>query len=200
MKNIPYSLVVAVAATLLWPAAARAHCDTMDGPVVTTARKALETGKLGPVLAWLKPEHEAEVKEAFKKTLAARKLGKEAKEIADTYFFETVVRLHRAGEGAPYTGLLPAGSERNEALAAADRSIDSGKIDPVVKLLDDSVKKGLADRYQRLRALKPPADDVAKGREWVEAYVAYVHYVVGVFGAATGAGGEAGEGGHAEHE
>jgi hypothetical protein len=43
----------------------------------------------------------------FTKTLAVRKQSKEAKELADMYFFETLVRIHCAGEGAPYTGLKP---------------------------------------------------------------------------------------------
>jgi len=48
---------------LLAPPAARAHCDTLDGPVVLAARKALETGKVNPVLAWV-PAAEAHARPA----------------------------------------------------------------------------------------------------------------------------------------
>ena len=48
------------------------HCDTMDGPVVKTAQAALSKGDVTPVLKWVKPEQEADVREAFKKTLAVR--------------------------------------------------------------------------------------------------------------------------------
>ncbi|MGH8640573.1 MAG: DUF6448 family protein, partial [Burkholderiales bacterium] len=85
------------------------HCDTLDGPVVTLARKALETGNVNHVLPWVRPEDEPEIRRAFDHALAVRKLGCEARDLADRHFFETLVRVHRAAEGAPYTGLKPAG-------------------------------------------------------------------------------------------
>ena len=81
-----------------------AHCDTMDGPVVAAARVALEKGDIAPVLKWVKPEREKEIRAAFARTLSVRAGGPEAKELADMYFFETLVRVHRAGEGAPLHG------------------------------------------------------------------------------------------------
>jgi len=86
------------------------HCDTMDGPVVKAAKIALDKGNVNLILPWVPKRAEAELKKAFEKTLRARKLGKEAAELADYWFLETAVRLHREGEGAPYTGLKPADS------------------------------------------------------------------------------------------
>lgn len=85
------------------------HCDTMDGPVVKAAKRALETGNVNLILPWVPKKSEAELKKAFNKTLRVSKLGKGATELADYWFFETAVRVHREGEGAPYTGLKPAG-------------------------------------------------------------------------------------------
>jgi hypothetical protein len=87
-----------------------AHCDTMDGPVVLAAKTALDHKDVTPVLKWIKKNDEAEIKAAFAKTLAVRTKGPEARELADQFFFETFVRIHRAGEGAPFTGLKPAGT------------------------------------------------------------------------------------------
>lgn len=192
--------LLSLSLVVLAPGIASAHCDTMDGPVVKTAQKALENGKVEPVLAWIQPKDDAEVRAAFAKALSVRKLGPEAKDLADRYFFETLVRVHRAGEGAPYTGLKPAGGVQDPALAAADRAIESGKIEPVTKLLTEGMKAGLTERFAKLRALKVPGDDVAKGREWVEAYVAYVHYVVGVHQAISGSGAERGAAADAHNE
>ena len=85
------------------------HCDTMDGPVVAAARRALEKEDVNLILPYVKENASADVKLAFEKALRARKVDPTAREVADFYFFETAVRLHRAGEGAPYTGLKPAG-------------------------------------------------------------------------------------------
>jgi hypothetical protein len=44
---------------------------------------------------------EPEIKAACTKAVAVRAKGPEAKELADQYFLETLVLLHRAGEGGP---------------------------------------------------------------------------------------------------
>jgi Family of unknown function (DUF6448) len=193
-------IVLIASVILAAPLSARAHCDTLDGPVVKTARIALETGKVAPVLAWVRAEDEAEIRAAFQKAVAARKLGPEAKVVADTWLFETVVRVHRAGEGAPFTGLEPAGLDLGPAVPAADKALQTGDLAPVEKLLFNELREGLRHRFQLVRAQKAPADDVAAGRAWVAAYVPFVHYVEGVFQSVKGAGAEHGEGGeHAGH-
>jgi hypothetical protein len=97
--------IAVISLGVIFPTISRAHCDTLDGPVVTEAKVALEKGDVTPVLKWVKAKNEDEINTVFKKTLAARSSGKEAKEIVDLYFFETLVRVHRAGEGAAFTGL-----------------------------------------------------------------------------------------------
>jgi hypothetical protein len=196
---------IALLASLLLaglPAAARAHCDTLDGPVVQSARAALETGKLNPVLAWVRPGDEAEVQGAFARALAVRKLGPQARELADTSFLETVVRVHRAGEGAPYTGLEPAGQDLGPAVPAADRAIGTRSAEEVERILVEAVRHGLHRHFARVASRARPGEDVAQGREWVEAYVRYVHWVEGVYQAAAGGGahGEAAAGPHGHGE
>jgi hypothetical protein len=192
-------IALIAAAVLAAPLSTRAHCDTLDGPVVKAATTALDTGKLAPVLAWVRAQDEAEIRAAFQKAIAARKLGPEAKVVADTWFFETVVRVHRAGEGAPFTGLKPAGLDVGPAVPAADKALRTGDLAPVEKLIVDELREGLHHRFDPVRAQKPPADDVAAGRAWVAAYVPFVHYVEGAFQSVKG-GAEHGEGGeHAGH-
>jgi hypothetical protein len=196
----PIPLLAAALATLATPLAAGAHCDTLDGPVVTTALGALESGKLAPVLAWVQPGDEAEIKEAFARVRAARKTGKEAREVADRWFLETLVRVHRAGEGAPYTGLKPAGGPVDPAVAATDRAIAARDPAGIEALLARGVHEGLEARWARLAAEKPPADDVAAGRRWVAAYVTLTHWAEGVHGAsAAAAHGERAPEDHAAH-
>jgi hypothetical protein len=183
-KSIHLILVVIVAgitlALLCTPVFA--HCDTMDGPVVKAAQKALETSNVNFVLIWVQQKDEPEIKKAFEKTLAVRKLSTEAKELADMYFFETVVRIHRAGEGAPYTGLKPAGAEVNPAVAAADKAIDNNSLEKLEELLTDTMKKELHEKFEELLERKNyNTDDINSGRKFVEAYVSFVHYAEGVY-------------------
>ena len=173
--------IVAVAAIALLSFGADfawAHCDGLDGPVVGAARKALETGNVNYALIWVGPKDEAELRSAFRQTLAVRKLGPEARELADRQLFETLVRLHRTGEGAPYTGLAPAGRDLGPAIPAADRSIASGNADAVEAMLVAELKRDLRESFERVQAHRRyDPNDVAAGREYVASYVEYIHFV-----------------------
>ena len=136
-------LTVSIVALFAWTAPASAHCDTLDGPVVSAARKALDTGDINLVLAWTQKSDDKEIRNAFDKARAVRKAGGQAKELADTYFFETLVRVHRAGEGASYTGLKPAG-EIEPPIAAADLAITTGKLEPVADMITKRTTLGTA--------------------------------------------------------
>jgi hypothetical protein len=177
------------------------HCDTLDGPVIELARKALETGNVNVVLPWVRAEDEPEIRHAFEHARAVRKLGPEARSLADAHFFETLVRIHRAAEGAPYTGLKPAGLDLGPAVPAADKALEDGAIEPVIKLLTDAVRDGVRRHFHAAyHHRKFDVNDVRAGREYVEAYVPYVHYVEGLWDAATGTvGHHASHGHHAVH-
>jgi hypothetical protein len=161
----------------LAPLSARAHCDTLDGPVVKTALVALDKGDVRPVLAWVKEGHDREIQSAFAKALEARKRQPASHEASDHRFLETLVRVHRAGEGAPYTGLKAAGEGVGAAVQAADLAIEKRSVAGVEHALAEEIRSGLDDRFATLSARQPPGADVAAGRAWVEAYVEYVHYV-----------------------
>ncbi len=200
MKTKTNSLHITMAAALLGaglllPQRAFSHCDTMDGPVVLAAKAALAQKDATPILKWVKPDAEPEVKAAFARTLAVRAQGKEAQELADQFFFETLVRIHRAGEGAPFTGLKPAGSNLSPAIEEADKALETGSVEKAVKLATDEAAAGIRERFAEAREKKERADhNVEAGRDFVAAYVEYVHYVEGLHQAAQGTGAHHAEG------
>jgi len=175
---------------LIW---ALAHCDGLDGPVVTRAQKALQTGNVNLVLPWVRAEDESEIRRAFDHAMSVRKLGAQARELADSYFFETLVRIHRAGEGAPFSGLKPAGRDLGPAIPAADRALEDGSVEAVARLLTAAVREGVHKHFHAAAGRRNfDPNDVSAGRAYVEAYVPYVHYVERLWQAATG-------GAHAHH-
>lgn len=146
------------------------HCDSMDGPVVTAARKALDASDVNLVLPFVKEEGEPEVIQAFEAATKARRLGAEAVEVADLYFFETVVRVHRAGEGAPYTGLKPAGLGEGPVIPVAELGIETENPRQLEDVLAKHVRDEVERRFRYLMELKPSADrDIKHAREYVEA-------------------------------
>lgn len=150
----------------------------MDGPVVGAAKVALEKKDVTPVLKWVKAGSEAEVRSAFNMTLAVRTKGDDAKELADQFFFETLVRVHRAGEGEPFTGLKPAGTGIEPAVRAADEALERGSVNQVVKEITAAAATGIRKRFaEASEKLKQADQSVKAGREYVAAYVEYVHYV-----------------------
>lgn len=189
MRNSARALFLAGSLVLLATPLA-AHCDALDGPVVVAARKAIEKGEVDRVLVWVRKVDEGDVRRAFERTLAVRSLGPAARELADTYFFETLVRIHRAGEGAAFTGLKPAGQNLGPAIPAADRALETGDLEGVKKVIRAALVPGLEKRFAAARA--KAGSGVEEGRHAVHAYVDFLHYVDGVHRAVS-AGGKAAE-------
>ena len=157
-----------------------AHCDTMDGPLIKDAKIALNTNNVNYVLKWVQPENETEIKEAFSLAMKVRKLGVDAQNLADKYFFETVVRLHRSGEGVPYTGVKPSGTPIDEKVMAADKSIEKGDLSPLKNLVSKELLPELQERFNKAMSLKNfDVNNVAAGREYIEAYVQFFKYAEG---------------------
>ncbi len=174
------------------------HCDTMDGPVVTAAKKALETENVNFILPWVAKKAEPELKKVFNKTLHVRKLGKAAAELADYWFFETAVRVHREGEGAPYTGLKPAGLDWGPVVPRAERAIEQGNAKEVIDFILHTVGDELQERFHKAMLKKNYSEnDVAAAREYVQAMLGFVLYSHHLY-TYVKSGGEQGEteGGH----
>lgn len=155
---------------------AMAHCDSMDGPVVADARRALAARDIAPVLKWIPAADETEVRTAFDMTLAVRGESDTARAVADRYFYETLIRVHRAGEGESFTGLKPAGSVA-PAIAAADRALADGQVQALADHLADEIRGAVQSRFADAYALRQSADDsVEQGRAYVAAYVQFTHF------------------------
>ena len=173
-------LVPAVAGNAL------AHCEALDGPVITLARQSLEKGDVKIILPWVATDKEAEIRKAFDLTMAVRGKGEKEKELADMYFFETLVRVHREGEGAAYTGLKPAGLDLGPAIPAADKALESGDPGPLLKLMNEKIHAGIHKYYMEAKEKKAHAgDSVEAGRAYVNAYVPYLHFVERLYADAT---------------
>lgn len=146
------------------------HCDSLDGPVVTAAREALAAGSVDLVLPYVHADGEPEVRDAFDRTQTARDLGGEAREVADRWFFETAVRVHRAGEGAPFTGLKPAGLDVGPVIPAAERALETESGAELIDVLCDAVRQQVEHRLAAAMELKQRASDgVDQGRAYVDA-------------------------------
>lgn len=153
------------------------HCDTRDGPVVKAAMNTLETGNLNYVLIWIPKESEKELERIFEKTLRARKAGKDAQEVADDWFFENTIRLHRAGEGAAYTGMKPAGLSEGPVVPRAEKAIETGDPGESIGFILKTVEDDLTIRFHHVMAKKKyDVNDVAAGREYIEAFIGWVVY------------------------
>ena len=173
------------------------HCDTMDGPVVTAARRALDAEDVKLILPYVRESGERELKTAFEKALRARKANPAAREVADLYFFETVVRVHRAGEGAPYTGLKPAGLDEGPVIPVAEKAIETGSPDALIKTLTETLRQEVQHRFEHMMHLRDYApDDVARAREYVEAMLGLQVYAHQLYGAMKA---DSHEGQHGHH-
>jgi hypothetical protein len=185
-------LLVGMIGVVLAPGAALAHCDAVDGPVASAAVQALDTKNVNAVLPFAPAEAEAEITAAYEQALVVRAKGPEAKALADRFFMETVVRLHRAGEKAAYTGLKPAGRDFGPAIPAAEKALATGELKPLVALMAHQLQHGLEARFEHARhaghgvAVPTSKAEVPAARERVSAELALVGYVEGLYQAIKG--------------
>ncbi|MDO9496691.1 MAG: DUF6448 family protein [Nocardioides sp.] len=159
---------------------ASAHCDTEDGPAVTDGRRALETGNVNIALKWVHQGDEEEVREAFTRAAAVRDVSPEARDVADRYFLDVLIRVHRAGEGAGFNGIKPAGAHVPPQVVAADQALERGSVDPLRGLVADERWEELERRFHRAVALKGfDVDDLTAARDFMDAYVSFFKYAEG---------------------
>ena len=163
------------------------HCDSLDGPVVRAAREALEREDVGIVLAYVHEPGEREVREVFDLVTKARTQGPEARDVADRYFFETVVRVHRAGEGAPFTGLKPAGLDVGPVIPLAERAIESGDATALAEFLASAVHGEVTARLAEVMDAKLHAGEgVEAARRYVSAMLGLQVWSHKLYGAVHG--------------
>lgn len=191
-------LMLAIIATgvLFGVQSAQAHCDSLDGPVARAVQKALDNGNLNPVLAYAPATAEAEIRAAFEKSRKVRVLGAEARTLADQAFMETVIRLHRAGEGATYTGLKPAGIDYGPVIPAAEHAVETGDLAKLKAVLIEKIEHALNERLAHVRELqKAPlepktAAEVPHSRERISAELGFITFAENLHQAALGKGAE----------
>ena len=158
------------------------HCDSMDGPVVSAARQALEADDVGLVLPFVHSDGEVEVRAMFETVMPVRGLTPGAHEVADRLFFETVVRVHRAGEGAPYTGLKPAGLSVGPAIPLSERAVETGSPDEIADFLAAALRNAIEGRLELVNTLKTTQDrSTEDARQYVEAMLDFEVYCHRIF-------------------
>jgi Family of unknown function (DUF6448) len=197
MSNIRTLMLAIIIAGLLFDApSAKAHCDSLDGPVAKAVYKALESGNLNPVLAYAPATAGSEMRAAFEKSRKVRDLNAEARALADQAFMETVIRLHRAGEGATYTGLKPAGIDYGPVIPAAEHAVETGDLAKLKAVLMEEIEHALGERLGHVRELKnaslepKTAAEVPHSRERISTELGFITFAENLRQAALGKGAE----------
>lgn len=181
---------------LLWmiPQNSFAHCDSYDGPVIQDALKALDQDKVELVYKWISEEQEEEISGLFHKTVQYQNQDKEVYQLLEKHFLETLVRLHRKGEGAPYTGLKPAGTTA-PIIGMTDKALKDKDPETLFRNLGGHIEKVIREKYEKAQQLSQVQNDSEEqGRAYVAAYVDYTHTVEALHGIVEHA-----EKGHSAH-
>lgn len=171
------AIIILTSIIFIFSSSAFAHCDSYDGLVIKDAKKALETNNVNLVLKWITAEQENEIIPLFNKTYSLKSGDKEIYAIVEKHFFETLVRLHRETEGAPYTCLKPAGTTK-QIILMTDKALEDENIDDFLLKLNNHINKIVREKYHKVAEQKKVKDvSVEQGREFVSAYVDYTHTV-----------------------
>lgn len=162
------------------------HCDSVEGPVVKAAKEAINSGNINHVLIWVSADNEAEIQQMFSKVVEVRNLSEKVRELADSYFFETVVRVHRMGEGVGYTGLKDEEFKPEEGIEVADLAIENNSIEDILSHVDKSEHAKVEHYFTELQSKKNyDLNNINAGREYVESYVHFIHYIENLYSGQT---------------
>jgi hypothetical protein len=196
-KNRMFIMALVAAELLFGMQGAQAHCDSIDGPVAKAVQKALEDGNVNPVLAYAPAAAETEIRTAFERSRKVRGLSADARAMADQAFMETVIRLHRAGEGAAYTGLKPAGTDYGPVIPAAEYAVEAGDMAKLKDLLVEEIEHALRERLTHVQELQKKASrepksaaEVPHARERISAELGFITFAEVLRQAAHGKGAE----------
>lgn len=183
MKNkLSKTIILTAAFYFLINNSISAHCDSVEGPVVKAAQAALNSGNINHVLIWIPAENENELKELFQKVSGIRNINENVREISDLYFYETVVRIHRMGEGVGYTGLKGKDFKPEEGIEAADLAIQNNSVEAILAHVEISDHEKVKNYFNELQSKKNfELNNVAAGRDYVSSYVHFIHYIESLY-------------------
>ena len=170
-KTAVFFSVAGMMTLTLGATTASAHCDAKNGPVAVDARQALAEDDFEEVAIWVGEKQHKDLRAAFDQAIAVYQKGGKARALAEQYFMETAVRLHREAEGMSYTGLKSA-QTLPEDIEAAEKALETGDLDPVTNMLRAEMKKKLRHVFENARKASQKKDqNLEAGRKWADAYV-----------------------------
>lgn len=153
------------------------YMDSMDGPVVNAAENALDMEDVKYILPYVSPKDEEELKDAFEKTLSVRELSGTAAELADYWFFETAVRLHREEGEKPYSGLKPSGTDWGPIVPKIVQAVETENVNEFLEFLLNFLKEDIEGRFEDVLAKKDyDEDDVEEARDYLNAREEFIEY------------------------
>ncbi|MGI5819075.1 MAG: DUF6448 family protein [Armatimonadota bacterium] len=154
-----------------------AHCDRINGPVAKDAISALEQRDFGVVQIWVGEDQELELRARFDEALTVGQQSEAAREMAERYFIETAIRLHREAEGMHFTGVKPA-AEPSPDIAAAERALEMADVTIVTDYLKARIDEEVGAWFAGAREAQGHRHtSVEAGRKWIDAYVKYVVFI-----------------------
>lgn len=154
-----------------------AYQDDISGQITRAAERALEISDVRPALVWVGQEDEDEVREVFSEAGTVRKLGIPARQLADRYFIETLLRLYLRRLGLTYTGMEDI-QEPDQVFLAANEALEKGSVNALAAEVSELVAQGISARFDKVLIKRKQMDNsVEAGREYVDAYVDYIRYL-----------------------
>ena len=156
------------------------HCDTESGPVIKAAKQAIKTGNVNYILIWVQKDDSEKIIEVFNKTILNIKKDPTNQENYEKELFTTLLKVHREGEGAEFSGIKDDNTVL-KPIKMADSAIDDGSIKEVSKMVTNHIERVITEKFTELEhARQFDVNDVEAGREYVRKYVEFMHLIEGL--------------------
>jgi hypothetical protein len=149
-----------------------------DGPVISAAKRALETGNAHYILIWIPEESENTVKNLLEKAYCERYTQKNAYNHIVDWYFETINHLHSVHYGPYNLTISTKAPEEKTIIFLVERTCESGNFEEITTVIQDTPSGEMRQRFNDvMKKRNYGVENIAAGRVYVSAFTDFIAFV-----------------------
>jgi len=154
------------------------HMSFDNDPVMSAAKKALETGKAHYILIWIPEESENTLKNLLEKVCCTLNTQKDGNDHIVDWYFETIKRLHSGYYGSRNLNIPTKTPEEKTIIFLVERACESGNFEVITTIIPDTPAGEMRQRFNDvMKKRNYTVENITDGRVYVSAFTDFIAFV-----------------------
>ena len=150
--------------------------NSHNSPMMSAAKRALETGNAHHILVWIPEESENTLKNLLERAHCERTTGKDAHSNTVDWYFETINRLHSMYYGPHNLSISTKLPEEKAIILLVERACESGNFEEITTVITDTSAGEMRQCFNEV-IKKRNYDAITAGRVCVSAFTDFIAFV-----------------------